>query len=105
MHEKAGVPASSADRARQNREMVERKREEAAEREAERERSRLSGIEYEQRWAAIYATMELDNTIEIPGRCGGEDIVIRAKVGPGGRLIEVEIEKRTDTHLIQCPPL
>lgn len=34
--------------------------------------------------------MDLDDIIEIPGKCGGEDIVIRATVGPGGRLVEVK---------------
>jgi hypothetical protein len=69
--------------------MAERLQQEARDREAERERSRLRDIESRKRWDEIYAGMNLDEIIEIPGKCGGEDIIIRATVGPGGRLREV----------------
>jgi hypothetical protein len=83
------TPASREQRAEQMRLMKERHQRENAEREAERERSRLSEIEYRKRWDEIYAAMNLDDIIEIPGRQGGENIVLRYRVGNGGRLIEV----------------
>jgi hypothetical protein len=90
-----GRGADSEKRAEATRKMHERSREEAAEREAARERCRLSGIEYDRRWEETYAEMEMDDVIEIPGRQDGKDIVIKVTVGPGGRLTEVETKKET----------
>lgn len=70
--------------------MAVRLQEESADREAERERSRHSDIESRRRWAEKYAAMKLDEVIEIPGKQGGKDIVIRAMVAPGGRITEVK---------------
>ena len=83
-------PATKEKREQYLREMSEDLQRQHDEREAERKASELREIERQKRWVEIFASMNLDEVIEIPGRQGDQDIVIRAIPGPGGRLKDVE---------------
>ncbi len=82
----AGVAASSEERAEQLRQMNEHLTLESANLEAERERSRLSAIEYDRRERVRFEELNLDDVIEIPGREGGETTIIRCVINKGARL-------------------
>ena len=62
-------------------------------------RNPASGIEYRVSLDdEIYASMESDDVIELPGKCRGKDTVFRATVGTGGRLREVKEPLKADSN-------
>ena len=87
-YSKLGTVGSAEERA----EGLERMRESlsayAAEREAERERSRIAAAEYEERWKVKWAATGMDDSFKVPG-------TIRHKDGTGEK---VDLTFESDGH-------